>query len=879
MCKRLSSASVDATDAYHSKSEAQAIKLLRYQLALSIEQGVCRMNRPILRWHRGVIAFFGLIAFAAEPGLPWEHVQDSNALAGCWEDLAAVDAEVAYRAAGRLVQNPEAAVKLLRKSLRASEAPDMAKIQAWVDDLSSAKFSVRNSASNALVGQGELAEVTLRKSLETKIDFETRRRVQTILSRLDEPVVAPEKLREIRAVEVLETLSSAEAKDLLQLLAKGYSEHRQTRQATESLRRLNDREPLPERWIAWAKSQLPVADKDDPLPFGARVRFGTTRFRHQSQGGPTGRNSGGFSADSRLVISHDQDAVYVWETQTGKLQRKFPLAAACFAVAPKDPLLALGLTDRGQKNGAVVLLNWQTGKELRRLELPAGTTPIQLAFSPDGGKVLCQNSDDKLSAWDIISGRETSLWQPTDKPLKLYGFSLDGAAVVVGAETNYVVDLKKNQKQVLPAKYRLYQVAFSPDASLVAITAESGSQRIHICDAASGKLRWRSGDGIGGFRTSPRFSPNGKLIAAGGYQQEISVWDVQTGKFLRSLPGSNDAGVGAISADGRWLASTGQTLGVWNLETGQRVSVGAGHSMIANGLALSKRCDWIATNDYGEVRLWDPTTGKPKGTLDTGTTFMRSAAVSPDGKLIAAGQPGPGDGFVKVWEAATGRLIYKLPGHGVRDYGRDAEVHFSPDGRYLVSWGDDGFLRKWDVKTGKARSEFLTRAPGTGDRRDFIFRAEAHGWNSQFDRFFLLERGGDLHSFDVHTGKESAVVKLRPTQFSDEVAFSATARLVAIGGRFDVTIQDTATGKSAFTVTLTGRPRRLAFSPDERTLAAAVDDKIVVVEIATGKVRLTFPANAHALTFSADGRFLAASMADTSALLWDLAILADRPKK
>ena len=56
-------------------------------------------------------------------------------------------------------------------------------------------------------------------------------------------------------------------------------------------------------------------------------------------------------------------------------------------------------------------------------------------------------------------------------------------------------------------------------------------------------------------------------------------------------------------------------------------------------------------------------------------------------------------------------------------------------------------------------------------------------------------------------------------------------------------------------------------------------DKIAVVEIATGKVRLNFAAKARALTFSSDGRFLAAAMADTTALLWDLALLAEGSKK
>ena len=74
------------------------------------------------------------------------------------------------------------------------------------------------------------------------------------------------------------------------------------------------------------------------MPFGARTRLGTTLFRHEGYG-----RSAQFSPDSRVVISNDDNAIYLWETKTGKLVRKFKIAAECMAVAPKGTQLALGL--------------------------------------------------------------------------------------------------------------------------------------------------------------------------------------------------------------------------------------------------------------------------------------------------------------------------------------------------------------------------------------------------------------------------------------------------------------------------------------------------------------------------------------------------------
>src|SRR5262249_55915725 len=96
------------------------------------------------------------------------------------------------------------------------------------------------------------------------------------------------------------------------------------------------------------------------------------------------------------------------------------------------------------------------------------------------------------------------------------------------------------------------EVAFSPDASCVAVSSDSSGERLNICDTATGKLLWRAGDGIGAIVRSVHFAANGKILAVASYQQEIALWDLQTGKFLRSLEGSHDCATRAISVDGRW---------------------------------------------------------------------------------------------------------------------------------------------------------------------------------------------------------------------------------------------------------------------------------------------------------------------------------------
>jgi hypothetical protein len=85
---------------------------------------------------------------------------------------------------------------------------------------------------------GELAEAPLRKALQGRPSPEVRRRVETLLAKLEGPVTAPERLREARAVAVLEHIATPEAVHALERLSRGAPEARLTREAEAALQRL-----------------------------------------------------------------------------------------------------------------------------------------------------------------------------------------------------------------------------------------------------------------------------------------------------------------------------------------------------------------------------------------------------------------------------------------------------------------------------------------------------------------------------------------------------------------------------------------------------------------------------------------------------------------
>ena len=159
-----------------------------------------------------------------------------------WAMLADPDAGRAYDAVCDLVRSPRAAVSWLQKILRPVRPADPQRVRLLLRDLDSSDFSVRQAAARQLEAFAEGAEPMLRDALQTQLTLETRRRVLQALEKLD-PLQSAERLREMRAVEVLEWIGSADAKSLLKTLATGLPSARMTREARASLQRLKRHEP------------------------------------------------------------------------------------------------------------------------------------------------------------------------------------------------------------------------------------------------------------------------------------------------------------------------------------------------------------------------------------------------------------------------------------------------------------------------------------------------------------------------------------------------------------------------------------------------------------------------------------------------------------
>src|SRR5262249_25578280 len=162
-------------------------------------------------------------------------------LDGLWADLAREDAIRAHRAIWALSAAAKDAVPVLRKQVQPASGVDEKRIAKLIGDLDSDTFSVREKASEELAALGEAAEPAIRKALQGEPTLELRRRAEALLAKIKERVRAPQQLRPLRAIEVLEHIGTAEAREVLQTLAKGAAGAELTQQAQAALNRLSTR--------------------------------------------------------------------------------------------------------------------------------------------------------------------------------------------------------------------------------------------------------------------------------------------------------------------------------------------------------------------------------------------------------------------------------------------------------------------------------------------------------------------------------------------------------------------------------------------------------------------------------------------------------------
>jgi hypothetical protein len=136
----------------------------------------------------------------------------------------------------KLLAAGDRTVALFAECLHPAPAADTKRIVSLIADLDSDRFAVREMASAELAKLGDAAETALQNVLTGAPTAEKRRRAEALLAKIAEP--SGDRLQSLRALEILERLASPEARKLLKTLSTGAADSAQTKDAENSLRRL-----------------------------------------------------------------------------------------------------------------------------------------------------------------------------------------------------------------------------------------------------------------------------------------------------------------------------------------------------------------------------------------------------------------------------------------------------------------------------------------------------------------------------------------------------------------------------------------------------------------------------------------------------------------
>ncbi|HPA18596.1 MAG TPA: protein kinase [Verrucomicrobiae bacterium] len=475
-------------------------------------------------------------------------------------------------------------------------------------------------------------------------------------------------------------------------------------------------------------------------------------------------NSVTFSRDGNLILSGGEDGTLrLWNVETGECLRTFKGHSSEVASVSFSPNCCHALSaDFGR---TLRLWNVETGECLRIFSGANG----KAAFSPDGRYAL---SSTPMRLWEVSTARCLHTFGPSatavafspdgrlalsghgDENVRLWKVPLDFSpaplCLCVPLKCEAIAQVADQVGKLIASAQSWVRRGDAGEAyrNILAAMAVKGYARdncllslrrkIGLLGRAAGFAdAWHSSTFDGHSSTAcGAFSPDGRFVLSGSDDESLRLWDVATGKCLRTFQGQvKSVARVAFSYDGRLALSGGriEAIQLWEVATGKCLHTFKGHSWLVNAVAFSPDGRFALSGSHDKpIQFWDVATGRCARVLDKQTDKANSFAFSPDGRLVLSASL---DDALRLWEIASGQCLRVFKAHtdpgsptpvSLESYLAQTEsvdqmrlrisqkvvcrradsLAFSPDAQFAVSGHYDKVVRLWELATAKCLRTF-----------------------------------------------------------------------------------------------------------------------------------------------------------------------------
>jgi WD40 repeat protein len=461
-------------------------------------------------------------------------------------------------------------------------------------------------------------------------------------------------------------------------------------------------------------------------------------------------------------------------------------------------------------------------------------------------------------------------------------------------ENAVLTDVQFRQQPRISVRHDVTSCCYSPGGDLILVASE---YLLTLYDSSTlEKLKRFNGHTATindvAFNSSATHFVSGSGFEVGGeVDNTIRVWEISGGQEINRMIHSSAVECVCISST-NLLIGFGDSEGnirVYNLESDD-ILVFAGHSKCVKGVLFSVNNETLISGGWdGSIRIWNIDSQKQMRVIESPSVY--TLALSANNRFLASG--GRRSHNVSVWNVETGSLWLELKGH--HDY--ITSVTFSPNDQYVASSSKDGFVKLWDLSSGKLLNIFLSDrslgATSVSFHPSGQYIVSGYGTCTREERTDIEVRIWEVKGEDsTFLGKSGKVGFVNCVAFSPDGSFFAVAIDGGFGSMGKGYLEIRASSNGELYYELVGHPGNIhcvAWSSDNRWIASGgiqvvYDSGEITVKNVDADVRLwnaisgdlikrlgneyyRHSAEITDLAFSPDNQLLASASADNAVLL------------